>query len=145
MYVDIVSEVTEELHEALQHLVPQLVAHKVPPVWEEIEDLVKSDASTLLVAREVDANNQIVGILCLTVYRVPTGVRSIIEDVVVDENARRKGVGESLVRKAIELARAAGADGISLTSNPLREAANQLYQSIGFKLRQTNTYFYKLK
>jgi ribosomal protein S18 acetylase RimI-like enzyme len=86
-----------------------------------------------------------VGILCLTVYRVPTGVRSIIEDVIVDESMRRRGIGEALVRRALELAREAGADGVSLTSNPKREAANQLYQSMGFQLRQTNPYFYKLK
>jgi ribosomal protein S18 acetylase RimI-like enzyme len=83
--------------------------------------------------------------LCLTVYRVPTGVRSIIEDVIVDENARRQGIGEALVRYAIELAREAGANGVSLTSNPQREAANQLYRSMGFELRRTNPYFYKLK
>jgi ribosomal protein S18 acetylase RimI-like enzyme len=86
-----------------------------------------------------------VGILCLTIYRVPTGLRSIIEDVIVDESARRQRIGEALVHFAIDLARAAGADGVSLTSNPQREAANQLYQSIGFELRKTNPYYYRLK
>jgi ribosomal protein S18 acetylase RimI-like enzyme len=86
-----------------------------------------------------------VGILCLTIYRVPTGLRSIIEDVIVDESARRQGIGAALMRYAIELAREAGAEGVSLTSNPQREAANQLYQSMGFALRKTNPYFYKLK
>lgn len=145
MYIQIVSEVTEELHKALQQLIPQLGAHKVAPTWAELKDLVESESSTLLVARDPGESGPIRGILCLTIYRVPTGLRSIIEDVVVDESARRKGIGEALVRKAIELARPAGADGLSLTSNPQREAANQLYQSMGFQLRQTNPYFYKLK
>ncbi len=145
MYIEIVSEVTEELHEALRRLVPQLGAHKVPPVWEELKELIESESSTLLVAREPDGSGPIEGILCITVYRVPTGLRSIIEDVVVDERARRRGIGEALVRHAIELAQAAGADGVSLTSNPQREAANKLYQAMGFQLRQTNPYFYKLK
>lgn len=145
MHIQIVSEVTEELHKALQRLVPQLGAHKVPPTWGELEELVRSECSVLLVAREADESSSIVGILCLTIHRVPTGLRSIIEDVVVDEIIRRKGIGEALVRKAMELARDAGADGVSLTSNPQREAANQLYQSMGFQLRQTNPYFYKLK
>jgi ribosomal protein S18 acetylase RimI-like enzyme len=83
--------------------------------------------------------------LCLTVYRVPTGLRSVIEDVVVDEAARGNGLGAALVREAIERARAAGAEGVSLTSNPQREAANRLYQSMGFQLRQTNPYFYRLR
>ena len=145
MHIQIVSEVTEELYEALQRLVPQLGSHKLPPTWEELKELIESESSTLLVAREPDEGGLIEGILCITVYRVPTGLRSIIEDVVVDEKARRRGIGEALVHHAIELARAAGADGVSLTSNPQREAANKLYQAMGFQLRQTNAYFYKLK
>lgn len=145
MHIKQVSEVTEELHESLQRLVPQLGAHKVPPTREELKDLVGSESSTLLVARETDESGPIVGMLSLTVYRVPTGLRSIIEDVVVEGSARRKGIGEALMQKAIELARDAGAEGISLTSNSQREAANRLYQSLGFQLRQTNPYYYRLK
>lgn len=145
MHIKQVSEVTEELHESLQRLVPQLGAHKVPPTRQELKDLVGSESSTLLVARETDERGPIVGMLSLTVYRVPTGLRSIIEDVVVEGSARRKGIGEALMQKAIELARDAGAEGISLTSNSQREAANRLYQSLGFQLRQTNPYYYRLK
>lgn len=145
MYIEKVSEVTQELHEALQRLIPQLGAHKIPPTWDELNELIKAEMSTLLVAREPDKDSPIIGILSLTIYRVPTGLRSIIEDVIVDETLRRRGVGERLVRRAIELARKSGADGISLTSNPRREAANKLYQSMGFQLRETNPYFYKLK
>ena len=145
MHIASVAEVTEELFEALQRFVPQLGAHKVPPSWEELKNLVESEASTLLIARDPDENGPIAGILCLTIYRVPTGVRSIIEDVVVDETKRRRGMGEALVRRAIDLARESGANGVSLTSNPTREAANKLYQAIGFQLRKTNPYFYELK
>jgi ribosomal protein S18 acetylase RimI-like enzyme len=145
MYIGKVSEATEELHAGLKRLVPQLGAHKIPPTLEELNRLVTSEASTLLVARQSREEDPIVGILCLTIYRVPTGLRSIIEDVIVDEGARRQGIGAALMRYAIELAREAGAEGVSLTSNPQREAANQLYQSMGFALRKTNPYFYKLK
>jgi len=145
MYIEEVSEVTQELHEALQRLVPQLGAHKIPPTWAELTQLIESEASTLLVSREPDERGPIVGILSLTVYRVPTGLRSIIEDVIVDETMRRRGIGAALVRQAIELADQSGAEGVSLTSNPRREAANQLYQAMGFELRKTNPYFYRLK
>jgi ribosomal protein S18 acetylase RimI-like enzyme len=145
MYIGKVSEATQELHKALETLIPQLGAHKIPPTWEELIKLVTSESSLLLVARQPKEDNPIVGILCLTIYRVPTGLRSIIEDVIVDENARRQGIGEALMRYAIDLAREAGADGVSLTSNPKREAANQLYRSLGFELRKTNPYYYKLK
>jgi ribosomal protein S18 acetylase RimI-like enzyme len=145
MDIGTVSEVTRELHEALQRLIPQLGAHKIPPSWEELNDLIKSGSSKILIAREPDENGPIAGILSLTIYRVPTGLRSIIEDVIVDENMRRRGIGEALVQKAIELAREAGADGISLTSNLTRDAANRLYLSTGFELRKTNPYYYRLK
>lgn len=145
MHIRKVSEVTEELYEALQRLIPQLGAHKTPPTFEEVRKLVKSESSTLLVARQSKEDDPILGILCLTIYRVPTGLRAIIEDVIVDERARRHGIGEALVRYAIDLAHKAGTDGVSLTSNPGREAANQLYQSMGFELRKTNPYFYRLK
>jgi ribosomal protein S18 acetylase RimI-like enzyme len=145
MYLEKACESTEELHQALQRLVPQLGVHKIPPTREELNLLITSEASMLLVAREPDENSPIAGILCLSIYRVPTGLRSIIEDVIVDQSMRRRGIGEALVARAIDLAREAGADGVSLTSNPKREAANQLYQAMGFELRKTNLYFYKLK
>jgi len=150
MYIGKVSEVTEELQEALQRLIPQLDVHKIRPTLEELNQLIESESSTLLVARYPLArypheNSAIAGVLSLIIYRVPTGLRSIIEDVVVDEKMRRRGIGVALIRYAIELAREAGANGVSLTSNSQREAANQLYQSLGFELRKTNAYFYELK
>lgn len=144
MYIAKISEPTQELYDALQVLIPQLGTHKIPPRRDELAVLLNSECSTLLAAREPDENGQIVALLSLTIYRVPTGLRSIVEDVVVDEKMRRRGIGEALVRHAIDLAREAGANGVGLTSNPQREAANQLYLSMGFELRKTNPYFYRL-
>ena len=80
----------------------------------------------------------------MAVYHVPTGIRSIIEDVIVDASARGQGVGEALMKRAINLAREKGAGNISLTANPIREAANRLYLRVGFKKRETNAYQMKL-
>ena len=145
MHVETVSEVTKELHQVLQGLIPKLGVHKLPPSMQELRDLIESKSSRLLIARDPDESGPIVGMLCLTIYRVPTGLRSIIEDMVVDRDSRRKGIGQGLVQHAIELAREAGAGNVSLSSNPGREAANLLYQSMGFQVRQTNPYIYKLK
>lgn len=145
MYIETITAATEELRQTLQRLIPQLGAHKVPPSLEELRSLLESPCSSLLAARDPDASGPIVGILSLTVYRVPTGLRSIIEDLVVDGAARRRGIGEALMQAALERAREAGAEGVSLTSNPQREAANQLYRSLGFELRKTNPYFFRLK
>ena len=144
MYIGKVSELTEEVYSAVKLLVPQLGAHKVNPAWDELNALIRSEASTLIVARYPDETGQISGILTLTIYRVPTGMRSIVEDVIVDEKMRRQGIAEALMRYAIELAREAGANGVALTSNPQREAANKLYQALGFQKRETNAYFYSL-
>jgi ribosomal protein S18 acetylase RimI-like enzyme len=144
MLIEKVTRPTDELLRELQHLIPQLGAHKVPPGPDELAALLASEGCMLLAARDPNASGRIIGILCLNVYRVPTGVRSIIEDVVVDESARGKGIGEALMRRALDLAREAGANGVTLTSRPDREAANRLYQSMGFELRKTNAYIYKL-
>ena len=145
MYIEIASDATEELHRSLQRLIPQLTTNNTAPSWDELTTLLNSNSSTLLIARHPDDKGDIVGILTLAIYRVPTGIRSVIEDVVVDEKVRQQGIGEALLRHAIELAREAGASGVALTSNPRREAANALYQSIGFRRRETNAYYLDLK
>ena len=145
MHIETVSEVTGELLDALSRLIPQLSAHKKAPTRDELTALIHSEPSTLLIARYPDEKNTIAGMLTLVIYRVPTGIRSIIEDVVVDQVMRRQGIAEALMKRAIQIAREAGADSVSLTSNSQRAAANQLYQSMGFKRRETNAYIYKLK
>ena len=141
MFIELVDRVTDELLDALTRLLPQLAVSSPRLTRDDLADLVSSDSASLLTARG-DAG-EIVGALTLIVYRVPTGVRARIEDVVVDESARGRGVAAALVQRALEVARAKGADGVALTSNPRREAANQLYQKVGFKIWETNVYFYK--
>ncbi len=138
MQIDVVTKADEELYEAFQRLVPQLTNNNPPPSLNDLADLVRDSSSTLMVAR--NEKQEIVGALTLAVYRVPTGIRSIIEDVIVDTSARGQGIGEALMQRAIEIAKEKGAGNISLTSNPLRESANRLYLRVGFKKRETNAY-----
>jgi len=145
MHVEKVSEVTDEVYTAVRLLVPQLGADKIIPTRDELNVLVRSEAATFLIARYPDKDSEISGILTLTVYRVPTGIRSIVEDVIVDERLRRRGIAEALMRHAIELAGQAGASVLALSSNPARQAANKLYQSMGFQKRETNSYLYKIR
>lgn len=126
---------------ALQRLVPQLTKNNPPPSLDAIITLLKSESSTLLIVRAEDSS--IVGALSLAVYRVPTGIRSIIEDVIVDERVRAQGIGEALMRRALEMAKEKGAAQVTLSANPKREAANRLYLRLGFKRRETNAYIYK--
>ncbi len=135
-----VTEVTPELIAAMKRLVPQLTV-KMPPGEAELKALVSSDASTLVIAR--DEQGAIVGMACVSVYRVPTGVRAIIEDVVVEQASRGQGVGEALTRRCLNIARARNAAHVTLTSNAARDAANRLYVRMGFTLRDTNSYIYR--
>jgi ribosomal protein S18 acetylase RimI-like enzyme len=135
--VEEATEPTAELVEALARLVPQL-SRSAPPIGHaEVAELVASPVVRLLVARDDGA---IVGSLSLVVFRIPTGVRAWIEDVIVDESARQKGVGEALTAEAIRLADAAGARTVDLTSRPSREAAHRLYSKLGFEIRETGVY-----
>jgi ribosomal protein S18 acetylase RimI-like enzyme len=138
--IDIASEATDELREALSHLLPQL-SSSPPPTLDELRLITANPESVLFVAR---LEGRIVGSLTLIFYRIPTGLKAWIEDVVVDESARGHGIGELLNRAALDEARRRGAKAVSLTSRPSREAANRLYQRIGFESRPTNVYRYDL-
>lgn len=136
------TEVTDELVEAFACLVPQLSASNPPPSRELLQEMVDSPAVILLMARD---EGRLVGSLSLVVFRIPTAMRAWIEDVVVDQSQRGKGIGEALTRAALERARAEGVKTVDLTSRPSREAANRLYQRVGFQLRQTNLYRYSFE
>ena len=133
--------VDTELVEAIARLVPQLSTGAPLPSPEDLAEIVASP-SQLLLAR--DEAGTIVGTLTLTVFRIPTALRCRIEDVIVDQAARGRGIGEALMCAALERARALGAPTVDLTSNPKREAANRLYLRLGFEPRQTNIYRYEV-
>ncbi len=131
---------TPELTAAFAHLIPQLSSSSPPPGPAELEAMLSAPGTTVFVARAGEA--AIVGTLTLVVFRIPTGVRAWIEDVVVDDAARGQGAGEALTRAALAKAAAAGARTVDLTSRPSRDAANRLYRRIGFEARDTNLYRY---
>lgn len=128
---------------AFERLVPQLSRSSPPPTPDQLAEMVAAPGTHLLVARD-DAGD-IVGALTLVLFRIPTGVRAWIEDVVVDEGARRRGVGEALARRALEIAAERGARTVDLTSRPGREAANRLYARLGFAVRDTNVWRFTLR
>jgi ribosomal protein S18 acetylase RimI-like enzyme len=139
--VRIADAITPEIVAAFERLIPQLSSSNPAPTEAELRQIVDSDSTLLLLAEE---EGVIVGSLTLALFRIPTGLRAWIEDVVVDSAARGKGVGETLNRFALEEARRRGATTVDLTSRPTREAANRLYQRLGFVKRDTNVYRYDL-
>lgn len=128
----------DELVEAFARLVPQLSRSSPPAGPAELAEMLAAPGTHVLVARDDDG--PIIGTLTLVVFRIPTGIRAWIEDVVVDEGARGRGVGEALTRHALDIAARSGARTVDLTSRPSREAANRLYRRLGFEPRDTNVW-----
>ena len=122
-------------------MVPQLSSSNPVPDRAALAEIVSSPSTMLFVAR---LDGIIVGTLTLAVFRIPTGLRAWIEDVVVDESARGHGVGEALNLTALAEARRRGCVTVDLTSRPSREAANRLYERLGFVRRETNVYRFEL-
>lgn len=139
--IEIVRHVDDELVRAFARLIPQLSSSNPPPSRTQLDEIVSSPATVLFVAR---VDGQIVGALTLALFRIPTALRAWIEDVVVDGDVRGSGVGEALSRAALAEAKSRGALTVDLTSRPSREAANRLYQRLGFVVRETNVYRYQL-
>ena len=139
--IEIADSVTTELVEAFARLIPQLSKSNPPPSAEALADMIASPASVVFIAR---LDGEIVGSLTLVAFRIPTGLRTMVEDVVVDEAARGMGVAVALTEAAMNEASRLGASTIDLTSRPSRVAANKLYQRIGFVQRDTNVYRFVL-
>ena len=140
------TEVDDGLVEAFSRLIPQLSSSSPPPTAAEVLSIIDNPNSVLFIA-ELDGEDDVrsmVGSLTLAFYRIPTGLRAWIEDVVVDESARGLGVGEALSVAAIDESRQRGAKNVSLTSRSSREAANRLYQRLGFEPYETNLYRFGL-
>jgi ribosomal protein S18 acetylase RimI-like enzyme len=143
MKVEIATTLTPAIVDAVDKLVPQLSRSNPPPTEVELGDIVASPATDLFIALSDDGT--IVGMSTLVTFRIPTGLRAWVEDVVVDESARRTGVGEVLTQAMIDRAREKGCVTVDLTSRPSREAANNLYVKMGFVPRDTNIYRYDVR
>ncbi len=144
MVIDKVLEISPEIIDAFNRLLPQLSSTNSVINKQQLTEVITSPTCYLYVARDSNYNGTIIGSLTLVVFRIPTGIRAWIDDVVVDLEARNKGVGTLLIKFAISQASELGAKTVDLTSRPSREAANRLYQRLGFIKRTTNVYRYNL-
>ena len=124
----------------ISRLLADLSPDRTPPTPAELEEIVTSGSIRLLVARHPDMGSGVVGMVSLVIYRVPTGLRARVEDLVVLRQARGLGIGKALMLRAIASAREQGADVIELTCNPRRIQANRLYLDLGFRKWDTNVY-----
>jgi ribosomal protein S18 acetylase RimI-like enzyme len=139
MRIERITEADDALVASVAALLPQLAPHRTPPDLVTLRELLAAPLTYLLVARPDDGGD-VLGMLTLLLYRIPTGFRGWIHDVVVDGDARGRGIGEALTLEALRIARDEGAIAVELTTRPEREAANRLYRRLGFEPRDTNCY-----
>jgi len=135
-----ISKADDETFDAVNRLLPQLSKSANLINLEKLHKLCSSECTRLYFAKEGEF---ILGMLSLVVFSIPTGTKAWIEDVVVDQKARGKGVGKALMNHALDESKKCGVKSIDLTSRPSRESANKLYQSLGYEVRETNVYRYK--
>lgn len=140
MKVKRISGYNEHLYSSVLRLLPQLDPGLQPPSVEFFQNLLKSECIDFFIAESDEG--VIAGILTLARYPNITGIKFWIEDVVVDNSFRGKGIGEMLTMAALDHARSVGAKEVKLTSRPSRIAANKLYRKLGFVQYETNVYKY---
>ena len=136
-YIEEIKSAEPKYVDAIQVLLRQLTSSPVKFSLETLEQIVTSDASRLFV---VFCDGEIAGMLTLCSYLTPTGPKSWVEDVVVDQRFRGHHLGRQLVEHAIEKAKLVNENVLMLTSKPARVAANALYRSVGFQGKETNVY-----
>jgi ribosomal protein S18 acetylase RimI-like enzyme len=136
--VEIATTLTPAIVDAVERLVGQLSRSAAPPTTAELSDIVSSPATDLFIA--IDDGGTIIGTATLVTFRIPTGMRAWIEDVVVDDAGRGQGVGTVLTEAMVERAQELGCRTVDLTSRPSRQSANRMYQRAGFVARDTNVY-----
>lgn len=142
MKIKRIKRFSERVFEAVIRLLPQLTSDAVLPTKLYLKSILNAGNTHFFIA-ELD-NKQIAGMLIIGTYKTPSGIKVWIEDVVVDESHRGKGIGKKLMIDAINFSKSLGASYISLTSRPSRIAANRLYQEMGFVQYETNVYKYLL-
>lgn len=137
MRVEAVSEITPEVHQALRQLLPQLNPNLPMPDSARLERLIADPDVTLLVAKD---GEEVVGTTTVIVYTTPFWIKARLDEVVVDASARGKGVGEALIKAALDVGRRKGAQVAELQSGrgPNREAAHRLYERLGFRIRESD-------
>ncbi len=145
MNIALLDQVDDEVVQAFQRLMPQLTRYNPPPTREDLLEMAQSEQIFVFLAREHNQHGFIIGTATLGTFRTPTGVHGWIEDVVVDHDFRRLGIGKALTEACLDQARALGLREVNLTSRSARCAANQLYQAMGFIRRETNIYRYPIK
>ena len=128
--VEIVKEVTPELVEGVKKLVPELGSVNQVKITEEyLTELIESKSSHLLVARNPE--KQIEGMAVLVVYPCLVNYRGLIETLVVDPSARKKGVASAIIKQALQEADKLDVNNVRVCTYKTNIPANNLLKKSG--------------
>mgnify|MGYP001394059050 CR=1 FL=1 len=105
----------------------------------DLQTVFQQDNTTLVYVME---EGKLLGMASMGNYRVISGIKGWIEDVVVDEAARGRGLGELLIRKLLAVAKEKGYTHVFLFTEAFRVPAIQLYKKLGFQFRDSQIYIY---
>lgn len=122
-------------------LMNQLSDHAVL-TRDVLSEMLRGEGNHLYVVMD---GERIVGCASLCLFISPTGRKASVEDVVVLADYRGQHLGKQLVEYVLNDAKRFAPIKLQLTSRPSRVAANHLYRSVGFQLRETNCYGWEIK
>lgn len=88
-------------------------------------------------------DNRIVGISSMAIYKVISGSKGWIEDVIVDENYRGMGIGMQLIEKLLSISNEQQLSEVLLFTEEHRTSAISLYKKLGFSKKESNIYTLK--
>lgn len=142
MIIRKISRYDHSLILAVKHLLPQLSPELKDIDEGELRKIIGAASNSLFIAEM--PGGAIAGMMTVIMYDLPSGKKCWIEDVVVDEAFRGKGIGKALIIHGLDYAAGKGAKSVDLTSRPSRIEANNLYSSLGFTRRETNLYRYNI-
>jgi len=137
--IERVTEFSSEVADAVRNLVKQLISDNRSLTDADFKEIIEPKQNFLFIAREV-STNKIAGVVMISIYRIPDSKKAYLDDIIVDEHFRGRGIATVLFDKVIATAKEYNAEYILLTSNPKRVAGVKLYEKLGFKKRETNVY-----
>lgn len=127
--------------DAIFALLSEFHSSKLEP--EKVRELVKfvldSEHRSIILAID-DVTGEVFGTATVNLVSRLAKLECRIDEVVVSERARGRGYGVVLMNACEQWAWEHGADFMELTTRPSREAANHLYQKVGFEIYETNVY-----
>jgi len=136
-----ITQADSSIVDDINRLLKQLNADKEEVALAKIQEIVISPTAELWIVKD---GEQVIGMSTINFLQRVMGSVGYVDDVVIDESHRGKGLGTKLMEAIIQSARDRGVERVALTSRPSRGAANKLYLKLGFKMKQTNAFRLKL-